>query len=237
MAIIGGLIWTSHSSKLDVSSVNADVVQEKAAINGQIGDHTYGNMKSKVIIIEYADYQCPGCKSAYPVIKQITEKYKDQIGFIFRNYPLYNAHPNAFAAASAAEAAGMQGKYWEMHDKLYENQSSWSTLGGTDRTDYFASLADQIGGNAGDLRNNLELPAIKQKIDFDAALGKKVNVKGTPSLFSGGKNIGDQDVKDGKTLIPSDTDTATPAVWSDATYFETLVLKPLLIANGIAPIE
>lgn len=231
-AILGGLVWVSRSAQVNVASVDITAIQKASSENGNIGDHTYGNTQSKVILIEYGDFQCPGCGSSAPVIKEVTEKYKDKIGFVFRNYPLYSAHPNAFAAASAAEAAGLQGKYWEMHDYLYTNQSSWNQLAGQERTDFFITAASQFGVNSQTFTTNLTDPNIKKKIDFDTALGKKAAVTATPSFFIGGKSVGDQDVKDG-VLIPSDNDSSTPPVWTSAAYFSTLIIEPALKANGI----
>lgn len=232
VAIIGGMIYTSRNNRVNVTDVDGNVYQAASAENGNIGDHTYGNMKSKVILIEYGDYQCPGCASAYSVIKEVTEKYKDKMGFIFRNYPLYSAHPNAFAAAAAAEAAGLQGKYWEMHDKLYSEQNTWKSLTGSARTDYFIQTADQIGISGSELSGQLDNSNIKRKIDFDEALGKKAGVKGTPSFYIDGTNVGDQDVSDGK-LIPSDSSSDTPSVWSTADTFEQYIIIPALKKAGI----
>ena len=231
-AVIGGMIYLANSNKVDVSKVDLNKVQSATAASGNIGDHTFGNMSSKVILIEYGDFQCPGCGSAHPIIKQVTEKYKDKLGFAFRNFPLYSIHPNAFAASAAAEAAGLQGKYWEMHNKLYENQSAWNQLSGSDRTDQFATLANSIGVNSDQLRANLDNADIKKKIDFDHALGQKAGISGTPSFFLNGKSVGDQYFKDGK-IVPQGTEGAA-VVWSDATAFENLVIKPALEANGIA---
>lgn len=233
LALLGGLVYVSRGSKIDVSNVDEMTIQKASEQNGNIGDHTYGNMSSKVILIEYGDYQCPGCGSAYPVVKQVVEKYKDKMGLVFRNYPLYTIHPNAFAASAAAEAAGLQGKFWEMHDKLYSNQSAWNQLTGTARTEFFVSAANEIGADGTKLQSQLDSAAIKSKINFDEALGKKSGVQGTPSFYINGKNVGDQDVKDGK-LIPSDNDSSTPAVWGSAETFENLLIVPALKAAGIA---
>lgn len=233
VAILGGLIWLSRSSQIDVSNIDINTVQAASAMNGQIADHTTGNMNSKVILIEYGDYQCPGCAASYPVIKQVMEKYGDKIGLIFRNYPLYNAHPNAFAAASAATAAGLQDKFWEMHGYLFTNRDAWVSLDGQARTDYFVSAAKSLGLNGQTFTTQLTDARIKKKIDFDVALGKKAGVNATPSFFIDGKNVGDQDVKDGK-LIPADSDTSSPTVWSDADSFGKLIIEPALKAKGIS---
>lgn len=236
IALISGLIYVSHSNQIDVSKVDPLKIQDAAKDNGQIADHTYGNMKSKVTLVEYGDYQCPGCGSAYPIIKQITTQYKDQLGFIFRNYPLSTLHPNALAAATAAEAANLQGKFWEMHDKLYENQDSWNQLTGADRTNYFVTLAGNVGANSDKVQSILngdssDASRVSQKIGYDQALGKKQGVSGTPTLYLNGKEISNEYFLNGK-IVPSST-TGSQPVWSDATAFDTLVIKPALQANGM----
>jgi protein-disulfide isomerase len=233
VGIFGGLIWLSHSNQIDVSNVDINVIQSASAQSGQIGDHVTGKKDSKLVLIEYGDYQCPGCASAYPVLQKVVEKYGDKIAFVFRNFPLYNSHPNAFAAASAAEAAGLQGKYWEMHDYLYSNRDSWINLDGQTRTDYFVSAAKSLGISTSTFTTDMtSTTTVKKKIDFDYAMGQKANVSGTPSLFIDGKNVGDQYFADGK--IVSSTASGAQAIWSDADAFGTLVIEPALKAHGIS---
>lgn len=231
VAIIGGLIYLSRSSKIDVSAINPETIQPASKQSGNIADNTFGNMNSGVVLMEYGDYQCPGCGSSSSAIKQITEKYKDKLGFVFRHFPLYTIHPNAYAAAAAAESAGLQGKYWEMHDKLYQDQNAWNQLTGANRTDYFVTLAISLGLNGDKLRSDLTNDAIKQKIDFNRAIGEKAGVTGTPAFYLNGKNVGDQYYKDGK-IVTKGTTGANP-VWSDATAFDTLVVRPALKEKGL----
>lgn len=230
-AVIGGFIYSSSKNKVDVSGVDVTKIQSASSANGNIADHTSGNMKSKVILMEFGDYQCPGCGSAFPIIKQVLLKYQDKIGYVFRNYPLYSSHPNAFAAASAAEAAGLQGKFWEMHDALYADQDSWSNLTGQERTDYFVKTAQALGVNGKKLVADLDNPNIKKKIDFDSALGKKIGIQGTPAFYIDGKDVGTQYYK-GNEIVSKDTD-GSALVWSSADSFEKFVIKPALKKAGI----
>jgi len=196
VGILGGLIWISRSSKVDVSKVDSNTIQVGSAANGNIADHVTGKSDSKVVLFEYG------------------------------------AHPNAFAAASSAEAAGLQGKFWEMHDYLYSNRDSWVNLTGQGRTDYFVAAAQSIGLNAATFTSQLTDPNIKKKIDFDVALGNKAVVTGTPSFFIDGKNVGDQYFADGK-LVAS-TVSGAQTIWSDADAFGTFVIEPALKAHGIS---
>jgi protein-disulfide isomerase len=231
IAILGGLIAISQGDKINVDNANLSAIQTASKDSGNIADHVSGNKTSKVILFEYGDYQCPGCESAYPVIKQVTDKYSKQLGFVFRNFPLTSIHPNALAAASASEAAGLQGKYWEMHDKLYTNQASWKDLTGVARTDYFVSLAESLGIDGKKFTTDLASTDVNRKISFDRALGQKANVTGTPTFYLNDKNVGDQYVKDGK-IVAKGTDGAVP-IWSDAAAFENLAIIPALKEKGI----
>jgi protein-disulfide isomerase len=107
-------------------------------------NHVEGNLNSKVTLVEYGDYECPACESFYPTVQAVQQKYNDTIKFQFRNLPLSQIHPNAIAGARAAEAADMQGKFWQMHDALYDqtNWQQWSTSSNPDP--YFWQYAGRL---------------------------------------------------------------------------------------------
>ena len=234
VGLIGGLIFLQQRNQIDVSSVDTTKAQPASSESGDISEHVYGNSNSKVLLVEYADFQCPGCNSSYPVTKKVIEKYKDKIGFIFRNYPLTSAHPNALAAAAAAESAGLQGKYWEMHNSLFENRASWVELSGSTRTENFVKLASDIKGlNIEKFKADLENPNIRKKIDYDMALGKKDNVGGTPAMYINGKDVGSQKVLNGKLVSGTNTDTNASYVWANADDFEKFVIQPAMKSAGI----
>lgn len=235
VGLIGGLIFLQQRNQIDVSSVDTTKVQPASSESGIISEHVYGNANSKVLLVEYADFQCPGCNSSYPVTKKVIEKYKDKIGFIFRNYPLTSAHPNALAAAAAAESAGLQGKYWEMHNSLFENRASWVELSGSTRTENFVKLASDIKGlNVEKFKADLENPNIRKKIDYDMALGKKDSVGGTPAMYINGKDVGSQKVLNGKLVSGTNTDTSASYVWANADDFEKFVIQPAMKSAGIS---
>jgi protein-disulfide isomerase len=214
VVVLGGLIYLSGKNKIDVSNVDISKIQPANAQSGQIADHVFGKADSKVMLVEYGDYQCPGCGSAYPTLKALSEKYEGQIAFVFRNFPLTTIHPNARAAAAVAEAAGLQGKYWEMHNKLYETQSSWENLSGTERTDFFAGYASDLGMNVDTFKADLSGANVNQKISFDQAVGKKAKVNATPTIYLNGKQI-EQDT------------------WGDQAKFDKAITDELQ-AKGIA---
>lgn len=225
--VFAGAIFLSKQNRINVDSVDIGKVISASADNGNIADHTFGNTNAKVVMIEYGDYQCPGCGAAAPVLEQMMAKYTDKVLFVFRN-KLIPGHANARAAASFAEAAGLQGKYWEMHDKLYASQSSWESLSSADRTTYFLGIAKDLGLDTTKVNTDVASDAIAKKIDFDEALATKRDVTGTPSIYING-TIVDEHYKD-NAITTTSTDSY---VWSDATAFENLILIPALKNAGV----
>jgi protein-disulfide isomerase len=189
--VFGGLVFYSGRDRIDVSKVETNAFQSPTTSSGNIGDHVFGNKDAKVVLVEYGDFQCPGCGSAYPIVKSLSEKYKDQMAFVFRNFPLTSIHPNARAAAAAVETAGKMDKYWQMHDLMYESQDAWSDASGNDRVNLFAGYAQQIGLNKSTFTSTLDdqSTSINKKINFDIALGRKLNISGTPTFYLDGKRL------------------------------------------------
>lgn len=203
VVLLTGLVLISRSAnpQIDTSKIDANAIQTASAANGNIADHVFGPTTSKVTLIEYGDFQCPYCGEAHPQLKAITTEYQNQVTFIFRNFPITTAHPNARAAAAAVESAGLQGKYWEMHNAVYENQSTWENLTGETLTNAFASLAGGIGVDKDKFIAGLSDPAVNQKISYDQAVAKKLGVEGTPSLYLNGKLL--------DTNVSQDLETGT----------------------------
>lgn len=194
IVVIGALValvLTSRgsSSQIDVSNIDAAAIQPALEANGNIADNVYGKTDSKVVFVEYGDFQCPGCKSANPRIAAIAEAYKDHISFTFRNFPITQIHPNALSAAAVAQAAGLQDRYWEMHDLLYENQDAWKSLSGSERNSAFLGYATSLGLDTTKFNEDLASTSISQKIKFDQALAKKVSVNSTPTFFLNGVKL------------------------------------------------
>lgn len=214
--ILGGLVVYSRLSNpgIDVSSVDKNALIAANDQNGQVADHTLGKIDSKVVFIEYGDFQCPSCGGAHPQVKEIMEEYSDKVLFIFRNLPLTSIHPNARAAAGAVEAAGLQGKYWEMHDLVFESQDDWSSLNTTDRTNTFASYAEALTLNKDQFLSDLNSETVKKKIAFDEALFKSTGFeKSTPTFVLNGSKL--------------NTETANALVQGSTTELKALFDKAL----------
>lgn len=191
VAIVGGMIYVSTQNRLNISDINNDQLNTTIGAesrNGNIADHEIGSKDAKVTIIEYADYQCPGCGTAAPKAEALAKKYKDHVRLIFRNFPIASSHPNARAAAAVAEAAGLQGKFWEMNELLYANQDTWKNANTTERDNIFKSYAEQLKLNIDQYKTDIASNKVKNKIDFDMALGRKHGVAATPTFYINGKN-------------------------------------------------
>ncbi|MBI4068079.1 DsbA family protein [Candidatus Kaiserbacteria bacterium] len=147
-------------------------------------DWTRGNKQAKVTLTEYGDFQCPACAQYEPIMQKLESEYGDRVLFGFRNFPLYQVHKYAGISAQAAEAAGLQGKYWEMHDLLYANQSKWSVMGSEKEvTNLFNTYAQQISIDTTRFLADLDAKAVRDKIQSDASAGSTADVNHTPTFF------------------------------------------------------
>jgi protein-disulfide isomerase len=145
-------------------------------------DHLAGDLSAKIHLVEYGDYQCPHCGDAYAVIKQIQKDLGSSLLFVFRNFPLTEVHPVAMQAAIAAEAASLQGKFWEMHDVIYENQSKLSKGG-------LFNLAKKINLDMDRYKTDINDERLRTKVESDFEGGMRSGVNFTPSFFVDGKKF------------------------------------------------
>jgi protein-disulfide isomerase len=146
-------------------------------------DHVQGNIDAAVTMVEYGDYQCPYCAAAHPLVKQLQRHFRTDLRFVFRNFPLTQAHPLAQMAAELAEAAALQGKFWPMHDWIYENQEQWSEAGAEELLGGIVA----VGLDAEALEHALKQPEIAKRIKADFTGGVRSGVNGTPSFFINGR--------------------------------------------------
>ena len=143
-------------------------------------DHAQGPDSAEVTLVEYGDYECPHCGRAYPIVKRVQKHFGKRLRLVFRNFPLGELHPHAEAAAETAEFAGAHGKFWEMHDLLYENQER---LGGP----LFLGLAEELELVATALRQALEDGEFETRVRGDFMGGVRSGVNGTPTFFINGR--------------------------------------------------
>ena len=143
-------------------------------------DHRIGRLDASCIVVEYGDYQCPHCREAQPLVRQILEHYGDRICFIFRNFPLNQSHAEAQAAAETAEFAGSQGKFWEMHDALYDHQNRLGEL-------FYVEQSKALGLDGDALKAALAEGTFRKRVQSDFTGGVRSGVNGTPTFFINGE--------------------------------------------------
>lgn len=152
----------------------------RLAVNDE--DHIEGNIEAPITLVEYGDYQCPHCGRAYPIVKRIQEEMGDTMRFVFRDFPLEKAHPQALAAAVASEAAGKQGKFWEMHDMLFENQKRLHHSG-------LVEYATALGLDIARFEQDLNDAAIAERVKDEFYSGMRSGVNATPTFFVNGEKF------------------------------------------------
>ena len=142
--------------------------------------HVRGDPEAPVTIEEFGDFECPPCGSISPFLDQLLNEYKPRLRLIFRNFPL-KAHKHAREAAFAAEAAGLAGKFWEMHDVLYREQDAWTKADNPQQL--FEDYAGTIGLNVHEFKKDMESEKVQQRVDSDHERGQSLGISKTPSLF------------------------------------------------------
>jgi protein-disulfide isomerase len=128
VALAGGIAVYLSRQTAASSSTTSDTTNSTNLAASSGGGHIRGKASAPVTLVEFGDYQCPSCGYYYPMVEELLRRYPDKVKLEFHHYPLIQVHAHALTAAMAAEAAGDQGKYWEMHDKLYQHQKEWSSL-------------------------------------------------------------------------------------------------------------
>lgn len=150
----------------------------KVAVSDQ--DWSRGPANAPVTLVEYADFQCPACGQTYPIIEELISRFPDRLRVVYRHFPLISSHPRALPAAIAAEAAGAQGRFWEMHHLLFENQRRLED-------DHLMEYAQQIGLDLDRFRADLQRRLNEDKIRDQLKQGARSGVNGTPTIFINGQ--------------------------------------------------
>ncbi len=186
IVVLGGVFWLTSGNKAVAPSSSKPT------------NHVEGQNKYNINLMEYGDFQCPYCGEYYQITKQVVSIYSPYIQFQFRNLPLTQLHPNAFAGARAAEAAGLMGKYWQMHDALYtanleyysSNEKLATWINASNPQTYFDQYAQQLGLNVTQFNNKYASTTVNNNINSDvAAFGKTGFQEATPTFILDGKQI------------------------------------------------
>jgi NhaA family Na+:H+ antiporter len=166
---------------------NANTRASGAEPPGAEPPHIRGNPDAPVTLEEFGDFQCPLCGTYYGELKKIEDEFGSRLRVVFREYPLFPMHEHALLAAQTAEAAGFQGRFWEMHDKLYENQKIWSEA--KDVLPIFVDYAKQIGLDTDRFNRDLSSDTVAARVTQDGIRGHALGITGTPTFFINGKDV------------------------------------------------
>ncbi|OGG85752.1 hypothetical protein A2392_03105 [Candidatus Kaiserbacteria bacterium RIFOXYB1_FULL_46_14] len=175
LLVLGGAVYYSKQAS---KNANEGVV---------VTAHIKGNVAAKVELIEYSDFQCPACSQFAPYVKELMDEYAAEIRFEYRHFPLITIHPQAIPAARAAEAASQQGKFWEMHDKLFENQNTWSKSSNPNAL--FVQYAEELGLNITLFKTHLDSSLIADAIDKSFEDARTRGFAGTPTFLLNGEQM------------------------------------------------
>lgn len=191
--IAGGVFLMSKGSPGPATTTGTTVsssilVPKDSNITGGIenGNYLPASSSAKLTLVEFGDYECPACGVYSGFVKRLITEMPGKINVVFRSYPLPQ-HANAMISSQAAEAAGLQGKFWQMHDKLYETQGNWST--NSDAKSIFVDYAKELGLDVNKFTTDIELQSIKDKIQNDKKDGDTVNLTETPTFYLNGVKI------------------------------------------------
>ena len=161
--------------------------------------HTLGNTSAPVMIEEFGDFECSACASLHPALKTMKGEFGSRLVIVFREFPLTSVHRHALAAAQVAEAAGLQAKFWEMHDLLFENQSTWHDA--SDVMPTFEQYASKLGLSLDQFSRDITSAVVEQRIRLDGERGHWIGVTGTPSVFLNGREVLFEDLAPDKLRI------------------------------------
>jgi len=172
---LGGAIYYSNQAS------------EKANEGVTITPHIKGNPDAKVELVEYSDFQCPACGQFHPYLKDLMDEFGSDIRFEYRHFPLITIHPQALPAARAAEAASQQGKFWEMHDKLFENQTTWSKA--SNPTAFFVQYAEELDLDVALFKSHLNASLIDDAVNKSFEDARTRGFSGTPTFLLNGEQM------------------------------------------------
>lgn len=193
LLLIAGSIFFFSKDKASPEIIGTAVLPVDYSKGNKIGSDS-----AKIKLVEFSDYQCPACAAAQPFIKKIMADYPSEVQLTYRSFPLPQ-HIHSRSAATVAEAAAGQGKFWEMHDKLFETQNQWS--GTKDVTSFFLELAKELELDQEKIKEALEQNTFKAKISEDLAEGKRLGVVSTPTFFLNGRKLNLQKFADLHTVV------------------------------------
>lgn len=175
-----GMYWLAANSTLNTPEISGTIEVTDA-------DWSKGNQNAPLTIVEYSDFQCPACAAYSPIMEQLVQRHKDNLRLVYRHFPLRQIHANAQLAAQAAESAGKQRLFWNMHDMLFKNQEMWSKE--SDPTAIFMKYAKDIGANETQFLADLTSPLTEAAVNASYNNAVNLRINATPTFFLNGEKI------------------------------------------------
>lgn len=193
IVIIGGFLMIIFAN-IDSTDNNKHI--------GEVGTNEWikGNPSAKVVLVEYSDFQCPACKVREKQSKKIIDEFGSHIKFVYRHFS-WDYHKRAFLAAKASEAAGIQGKFWEMHDKIFENQETWSTQSEDAAEESFIAYAQMLNLDMEKFKDDLHSSEVENEVEKDQSSGAEAGIEATPSYFLNGTIINPKNYDEFRALV------------------------------------
>jgi len=193
VAVIGGFALYKVQQQNQQPSDNNNKPLVRASISqGATPPHVRGDSNAPVVLEEFGDFQCPVCARFYKDLKQVESEYGSKLCVIFRQYPIQQMHPHALEAARAAEAAGLQNRFWEMHDLLYENQDTW--VKENDTRPSFIGYAKSLGLDVQRFNSDFDGNITASRTQDDLRRAREMGVTGTPTIFINGRPPRDRNI-------------------------------------------
>ena len=198
--VLGGVFWLGYK----IYNFFSAPIPETAVAPIEVYENDWikGDIEAGVTLIEYGDFQCPACATYAPILERLLEETPDGFRIVFRHFPLAQIHKNALSSSKAAEAAGKQGKFWEMHDVLFETQSDWEDEG--DPKDKFLEYARQLELDEQMFSNDYDSGDISEKITNDLTSGNALQVNATPTFYLNGVKIQPKSYEEFKSMVDTE---------------------------------
>lgn len=202
VAIVGLMYGMYYLSSREGQSQKTGASQLETSLSFNADKDRYqGNREAKTVLIEYADFQCPACRIYYSALRDLEKTRSQDLVLVYRYFPLSQIHFNAKVSSYAAEAAHRQGKFWEMHDQIFETQETWTKMGNQNAKNYFVTLAKNLGLDITKFTADMNSREVAQLVDMSYAAGEAAGVNSTPTLFLDGKKVEPKTVAELETLV------------------------------------
>jgi len=186
VVVLVGIGWLVRRAAQQSPGGSGNAVVSSEVIDS---DNVKGPENAAITVVEYGDYQCPACGAFHPIIEQLFEESDGQMRLVFRHFPLKRIHPNAEMVSRAVQAAGVQGKYWEMHDLVFERQAEWSPIPRNSARNKMLDYGEELGLDRDQLDDDIDSDAVKDKVDADVDNGEAIGVNSTPSFYVNGVKL------------------------------------------------